>query len=555
MANPFARFRLLLLPAIALGASTCTDPSQFLPTYQPGGPQGIIGGSVTYSGPLPCTESQHVVGAAVFLGFNVNLLPPPEGLGTTAASLATIGGDALFGSVLDRLTFNTDGSRWCPAAPAPQVTVSGNWTLGPLPGGTFEVRAFYDLHGQFDPVFSITKLPHQGDIAGGAIDNVSAVLTGATPIYRQITLGTPSPAGDGTYVIPPEGSNIEGVAVTLGLPLPLGLPIFYSESVAYSQNACKNGVVTPITPPPTADPRNVVMASDYTLPVFNQADPAGTEQSLLRMTLGAGVFPGDATHPNEIPIAAASPYDLPVQSPAPTISFAWQDVNGDGMLDITHDHVAASSILPALFPVSIFSKLASATDDLTPQASPVVVLQGLTLYQSLLSTVEWALNPPAGNVQTDTKVIVGVTPAVLCLDPADVSPTARAKLVITHLTDCGGNAVLTSPSSTMASLAAQFNRPVDIVEACLPQGRYSMNLVYDSGQAWTVPNEAGVCQALEPESKDGTMCVASGTPGAMRTRLQSQDVVLTIGPPSDPSYCADPMHQTPAECCPSGGCK
>ncbi len=116
------------------------------------------------------------------------------------------------------------------------------------------MRAFYDLHGQFDPVFSISKLPHQGDIAGGAIDNVSAVLTGAAPVYRKITLGTPDPNNPGAYVIPPEGSNIGGVAVTLGLPLPLGLPIFYPEAVAYSQNTCKNHVVTPITP--AADARS-----------------------------------------------------------------------------------------------------------------------------------------------------------------------------------------------------------------------------------------------------------------------------------------------------------
>jgi len=69
-----------------------------------------------------------------------------------------------------------------------------------------------------------------------------------------------------------------------------------------------------------------------------------------------------------------------------------------------------------------------------------------------------------------------------------------------------------------------------------------------------VPNEAGVCQALEPESSDGTQCVAAAPAGAQRTRLQSQDVVLTVGPPQDPAYCAQPAHQTPAACCPSGGC-
>lgn len=297
------------------------------------------------------------------------------------------------------------------------------------------------------------------------------------------------------------------------------------------------------------------MPADYTLPVFTASDPANTEVSLVRIMLGAGVSPGDAKHLDEIPIAAASPYDLPVQNPAPLISFSWQDVNGDGMLDIADDHVAASSIVPSLFPLSIFAKLASPKDDLTAQSSPVVILQGLTIYNTLLQTVGWGLNPPANNLRTAATVTVGVTPAVVCLDPSDVSPTARAKLVVSHLTDCTGNAVIPDMMGTTAALTKQFNRPVDVIEACLPQGRYAMNLVYGTGQAWTVPNETGVCQVGEPISADGKMCVADGPPGAQRTLLPSQDVVLTIGPPSDPSYCSNPMYKTPAECCPKAGCQ
>ena len=90
----------LLAPSLLLLASVgCTDPNQFLPSYQPGGPQGVLGGTVTYSGPLPCTENGHVLGAAIFLAFQTDLLPPPEGLGTSAASLAVLPGDTLFGGV------------------------------------------------------------------------------------------------------------------------------------------------------------------------------------------------------------------------------------------------------------------------------------------------------------------------------------------------------------------------------------------------------------------------------------------------------------------------
>lgn len=540
----------LLLPLVALAASACTDPNVFLPSYQPGGPQGIMTGTVTYSGPLPCTEGGHVVGAAVFLAFDTRLLPPPEGLGTSAASVAAIGGDQLFGGVVDSLTFNKDGSRWCPSGPT-AITVSGDWTVGALPGGEYEVRSFYDLHGQFDPAFSISKLPHQGDIAGGAIDNVSDVLkSGAAPQYRRITLGVKK--ADGTYEIPPQGSNIGGIAVTLGLTLPTGLPIFYPAQVMSSSATCQGTMPVGMGATSSTDLTKLVLPQDYRLPVFNPTDPGGTETSILRVKLTAGVAA------DEVKAAAASPFNLPVQGPPdPTFSFSWQDVNGDGMFDITHDHTAASGLVPSLFPLSIFSKLVTpvdakpgSPDDLVAQSSPVVVLQGLTIYKSLLSTVGLGLGAGVFDITPDTDVYVGITPAVICLDPNDHSSGAKAKLVLSHETACGDkDPLLQDPKGTLDALSKQFGRPVELVEACLPQGRYAMNLVYSTGQAWSVPNEAGVCATSEPLSPDGKTCVGTTPMGPTpRAHLASQDLVLTIGPSQVKDYCK--THAVPAECCP-----
>jgi hypothetical protein len=561
--EPSARsLSVLALACVACAAclTGCAEPDQFLPTYQPGGPQAILGGSLTYAGPLPCTESGHVVGAAVLEGFDARLLPPPDGLGTTATSLAAVGGDVLFGSVVDRLTFNADGSRWCPAAGS-QVTVSGDWTMGPLPGGIYEVRGFYDLGGQFDPAFSITKTPHQGDIAGGAIDNAAAVLTGAAPVYRQITAGTEvvNSMGipTGAYSIPATGSNIEGIAVTLALPLPLGLPIYYPSGVYYATSSCVNGVVTPANPPtatltpisclpadgtassPSKAACTVNMPSDYTLPVFN-SNPTATEQSLTRVVLTAGVAPGD------VAAAEGSPFNLPVASP--TLNVSWPGT-----------YTAASSLVPALFPLSIFSKLATTTDDITAQASPAVIIQGLTIYKSLLDTV--ISSPPAnGPGVSVSTVVTGIVPAVLCLDPTDFSPNAVAMLVLSHKTDCTGNQLLTEEQTTLAALKAQLGRTVVPVQGCLPQGNYALNFVYDTGQAWTVPNEAGVCAGTvagysptsEVESAAGTQCSTPSQPGAMRPRLSSQDVVLNIGPPTDAAYCV--ANPTPPCCLQAGMC-
>jgi hypothetical protein len=225
-------------------------------------------------------------------------------------------------------------------------------------------------------------------------------------------------------------------------------------------------------------------------------------------------------------------------------------VNGDRMIDLAHDHVAASNLIPALLPLSIFTKLASPTDDLTVQTSPFVVIQGVTIYKDLLTTVTVIGTNPTMPIAPSADVIAAITPAVLCLDPGDFSPAARAKLVLTHQMDCAGaNPVLMDAGATTMALQQQFGRPVDLVEGCLPQGRYMMNLIYGTGQAWFVPNETGVCAAAEPESADGKTCVGTTPKGlTARARLASQDVVLTVGAPDDSSYCVS--HQTPPECCP-----
>jgi hypothetical protein len=575
-----SRIRLLLLclaaplATLLAGPAACTDPDQFLPSYQPGGPQGILGGTVTYLGPLPCTSQQHVVGAAVLLVFSTDLLPPPAGLGTTAASLGTVGGDTLFGGVVDQLTFNKDGSPWCPA-PGTQVTVSSPWTIGPLAGGVYEVQGFYDYSGTFDPVFSITKLPVKGDIAGGAVENATAVLMGADPVYRQIALGTKEPdtcqstslasagggggggssgtggssggqacskdsdcasgevCASGGYQIPAEGSNIDGISVTLALPLPLNLPVFYPAAVAYSSYDCEGTNVNMVTPAPS-DPTKITMPSDYQIPVFNTASPTMTAGSLITLDLKAGVLPA------EVAAASKVPFSLPVASPPPTFTFSW---------DNAHTFSAASNLLPSLYPLSILSKLEETDDDLTAQSSPVVIIQGLTLYKSLLDTVLWATNPPANNAEVTTDVFVGVPPAALCIDIAN--PNAPATLVLTHQTDCEGNDILADDGEpTKLALEAQFNRTVNLVYGCLPQGHYAMNLVYGTGQAWSDPNEAGVCQTGETESANGQSCAGSL---ASRARLSSQDRLLTIGPPVHPSYCTG-ANAVPPQCCPNGKC-
>lgn len=505
-----ARSRLLsAFFATLASAVSCDDPSQFLPPNISGGPAGIIDGTIDYTGPMPCTANGHIVGAAVLLVFDINLLPPPEGLGTTAQSLAVVAGDDLFAGIKDRLTFNDDGSMWCPDASAPSVVAGASWAAGPLSAGTYEVRGFYDIKGVFNPGFSISNLPVKGDIAGGAIDDPTDVAQGNPPVFRQITLGDKQQ--DGSLAIPPEGAHVGEVVVTLGLVLPLERPIFYPKSVTDPTKQNK-------------DPLHVTMPSDFQLATFSQTDPTDTEKSFIELDLGAGVAPSESA------VAAAPPFNLPVLNPKPTLQYSRQDVNGDGVID-KQDHVPESALVPALYPLSVFAKLQDG-QELVNQSSPVVVVQGLTIYKSLLQT---AATPTTLN-EADPDVIIALRPATLCIDPTDLSK--QAVLVVSRKTDAQGHPILADEAGVKASLAAQFHRPVDIQYGCLPQGTYTMNLIYSTGQAWTLPNEAAICSALETPQTD-TQC-------GSRARLKSQAATLTIGAPKDASYCE--KNPTPAAC-------
>lgn len=508
--------RLVAL-ALALTGSGCGDPDQFLPKDQVGSPKGVLDGTVTYAGPLPCTEDNHIVGAAVLLVFDVRSLPPPEGIGTAPTSLAVVSGETLFAGVRGRLTFNSDKSRWCPSADLLPITVSATWSVAPLDAGIYQVRGFYDLDGNFDPAFSISNLPTRGDIAGGAIDNPIEALTGKPPVYRAITLGTDN---NGTLEIPAEGARISGVTVSLGLQLPIERPLFFPSKVTDTSSAMN------------ADPRKVTMPSDFQLATFSPTDPMATEASLIRLTLSAGVAPEEAA------IGATKPFNLPTQSPSLSFIYTRQDVNGDGIIDANsgsamspdypNDHIADSHQIPALFPLAIFTKLKGPIgpgSDLTP----TVLIQGITIYKSLLET---AFAKP-DLVEPQPEVTVAIRPAALCI-PADL--TTPGALVVTHKTDVKNNAILANESEVQAALEAQFKRPMEITYGCLPEGLYAMSLIYSTGQAWTVPNEAGVCASSEPPTADGTGCLAPGST-MPRARLASQAAALTIGPPTDPAAC------------------
>jgi hypothetical protein len=506
-----------LLPALAGALGGCEDPETFVRANVP---SGVIDGTLVYTGAPPCTENNAIVGNAIVLGFDARLLPPPEGLGTGAASFGVIPGETLFASIRGSLQFDPSGARMCPDPAAAPVSVSGTWAISPLPAGTYQVRGFFDRDGDFDPSFIIANLPSKGDVGGGAIENAVEAAQGAPPRYREIELGTLQP--DGTRVIPPDGARASGIAVTLGRALPLERPVFYPSAV-------KDTVAG------NTDPRRVVMPSDFQLATFG-AD----ETSFIRIEMTGGV------EPDETEAASVSPFFMPVKPAAPFVMF-WEDVNRDGKYD-AQDHVPDSALLPSLYPLSLFSRLANG-QKLVGQSRPRVILQGLTLYRTLLDTVmvkpvdpdPMAPMPQVPFQAVEPTLVVALRPATVCIDPLDA--TKPGVLVVSHETDKMGTKIIADEQSVKSRLQAQFGRPFEIVYGCLPEGQYAMNLVYPTGQAWTLPNEGGVCASLEPQSADGSKCQSATS---ARARLDSQDAMLVIGPPTDPAYCA--ANPTPTQC-------
>jgi len=506
MTHKITRTLAMLLGPLAFGA--CGDPNIFLAGDQAGQPAGALEGMVTYSGQLPCTERGHVLGAGVILALDVRLLPPPDGFGTSAASFAAVPGDTLFDSIRGALQFKPDGSRWCPD-PGTSANVSAPWAMAPLAAGAYQVRGFYDRDGNFDPSFSISNLPTKGDVAGGAIDNVGEVLTGKPPRYRILALG--GQTSPGVWKIGPDGAKIGEITVTFGLPMPTERPVFYSKEILSPASV------------PNPNPLQVVMPSDFQLAKYTLTDPEALEESFIRVRLGAGVPPA------EVDSASKSPFFLPVRD-NPFLLYTREDVDGNGIINEA-DHVPDSAFLPSLYPMAAFVKAPekpsrTATD-------PQVIVQGLTIYKDILHTAV----APVDLVDPQPEAIVALRPATICLDPLDV--TKPGVLVVTHATDKENNPIIQDEAQLKAVLSAKFHRTMDLVYGCLPEGTYAMNLVYPTGQAWTLPNEAAVCAASEADTP--TTC---GT----RPKLGSQTAVLAVTAPADPNYCQ--QHPAPAVCGP-----
>ena len=105
---------------------------------------GVISGSVVYTGTSR--------GDAVLLLFDQAHLPPPDGNATSAVALARVPAATLFAN----------------AQPGSIGPFSSPYVFTQVPAGrTYQIRAFIDAAGEFDPFFDFTQQPRAGDPVGG----------------------------------------------------------------------------------------------------------------------------------------------------------------------------------------------------------------------------------------------------------------------------------------------------------------------------------------------------------------------------------------------------
>ncbi len=223
----FKQFKSTILGAIlTLGAASllsagCEDP----PSDEPfmGSvpiPGGLMHGGIIYAGPRPTCiydgdTATEVVGNIVLTMFVYDNPPPPSGSATSASNAFVLPARDVF-----------ELSDCMPLEPTPEVAAEVitrgarfTWPEIALARGAgvtidYQIRGFFDRDGDWNPFFSVRRLPTGGDVAGGAFDDTNVV----PPQFRRLSFGSVEDF--------PEGQVLEGVAIALGALVNTELPAF-----------------------------------------------------------------------------------------------------------------------------------------------------------------------------------------------------------------------------------------------------------------------------------------------------------------------------------------
>ncbi|MGZ3421829.1 MAG: hypothetical protein ACXVEE_28395, partial [Polyangiales bacterium] len=234
--------------------------------------------------------------------------------------------------------------------------------------------------------------------------------------------------------------------------------------------------------------------------------------------------------------------------------------------------------LADLFPQVVLAKLVEDENGnvlfpARPQTDPVVVIQGITLRDqpdasgkpsgvgtmkatSVSTIVGGGLTDPAnmgadpnaplnklGGIELQNSFTALLRPSTLCVHPEQ---GFRGVLVTPLLSDAnplnaGGQLVDKS-----LVLASKGNLVKDVQFGCLPPGHYAVNVVYSTGQAWSLPNLMGQCSA-DARFQPNEDCQPPGTdPNKTATFGQVLSDMFKGDPAKNPSqgFPVRPLVQT-----------
>lgn len=509
--------------------------------------RGAMRGSIRYEGPRPCSRLGHVVGSVVIFVFQRGNPPPPTGFGLRPVNFTVVPGDELF---VDEPRFSGPELS-CPAE-TEVVSVSAPFALSPLEGGSYIVQAFYNRSGNFLPSFGVRNQPEAGDVAGGYIDVAFAAQNAQNPnfqnvyfpvdigIAEEIPQGSP-PDTPPTYKIPSQGFVADSVLVSLFERVPLTRPYF---NVALPAQP-----LGPTPENPDGDPSFMpvlTMTQDHHVLAAPATPTKETLATLEKSFVSARLDFGVPAAELDAALDPREPFLFQLE-PSPSLGF---------QLFSKGKTIPENPLVPALWPEVVFTRLKSdPTHQSDPQglavrASPLVLIQGITLFDDALSQTTDALVPKKPGAPKD-HVRVLVRPSALCI-ANDAGPPS-AVLVTPYKTGKSADPAETTekPLYDEARLATANGGLVrGVRNACLPTGRYAISALYPSGQSWTVPNEAGSCAksegALDSASSPGK-CL-----GKPRAVLLSQGTraVLEVVPPNTPegrAFC-EGAGRVPDEC-------
>jgi hypothetical protein len=573
-----SRIGLALIGAAACG-SVPIDPG---PRISPV-PKGVIRGTIVYQGPRPCSRNGHIVGNAIVLVFDRRNPPPPRGLATSAVNFADVTGDVLFGNEPRYAGPNT----YCPreAGFTETVMASAPFVVAPFSGGSYEIDAFFDTTGNFLPEFKIRNLPERGDVVGGGIDTADAIkpANAGNPNYQPrfvpVNVGVAQPLEAGAppgsipdYVVPDSGFVADDVTVTVGALLPTTRPYFFArgEQVTFDlATATLSASITQSSDGAATDSNGIAGTNETdpdAMPILTIPQDVGVLAPPAQISLvSANYFESKFPHIRlewgvpaaELGPAVASPFGMQVAPFGPGAGFSvWQNAVVDPATGMyAPQEIPEGNGVPELWPQVVLVKM---TDPQATTPQPLVVLEGITLLgqgasDSLVGTVLAAstglftagdANGPRPVVSAQDHLTVILRPSVLCFPSA----FGRGTLVTPHPkattadVDCSSNPCVPNgtpdqpiaPADLLMQPALASLAGASAV-GCLPTGRYAINVVYPDGQAWTVPNEAGVCSGTEgaTDSKNGT-CTRSPRPVL---HSQGARAVVEIVGADDPAYC------------------